>query len=72
MLVHAPPFTQHGQAGLGQRDVTILIPFAMPDVQHHSATVDILDLQVHAFPQAQATGIDCAQADPVVLAVETT
>ncbi len=53
---------------MGQRHVAILGPFPVPHVHHHAVTVDVSDLQVHAFVQAQTAGIDRAQADPIARA----
>ena len=43
---------------LRQRHVAILGALAMADVNHHAGAVDVGDLQMGAFLQAQAAGVD--------------
>ena len=51
---------------MGQRDVTVAIALATPDVEEHAVGIDIADLQAQAFAQAQAAGIDGGQADAMI------
>ena len=50
---------------LGQRHLAIVRPFAITYVDDHPGTVNIGNLQVGAFLQPQATGIDGAQAGAI-------
>ena len=66
MAMAFPLLAQEEQGAFGQRDVAILIAFAAADMQEHALGVDVADLQVQAFTQAQAAGIDEDEADAVV------
>jgi hypothetical protein len=46
------------QGALWKRDVAVLSPLAMSDVDAHAHSVDVSDLQVGPFLEAQPTGID--------------
>ena len=61
----APKLAQHLQGAVGQWHVAILSPFPLPHVDHHPVAVDVSNLKVNAFTQAQTAGIDGAQASPV-------
>jgi hypothetical protein len=50
---------------LGQGDIAILRAFAIAHVDDHPGTINIGDLQVGAFLESQATGIDGTQADAI-------
>ena len=66
MMVADPVGSQHLKRTLGQWDIAILCPFAQSNVQELADTVDMRHLQLDTFLQAQATGVNGAQADPVV------
>ena len=40
-------------------------PLSLPHVDHHPVAVDVSNLKVNPFTQAQTAGIDGAQADPI-------
>src|SRR3990172_115916 len=63
----SPVSSQHLQAGRGERDVTIFSTFSLAQVNHFAFTIDIFDLQTHAFQQAQPAGINEGQADSIAL-----
>ena len=66
MAVGHPILAQHVQGALGQRHIAIFVALAASDVDEHPGTVEVGDLQPDAFAQAQATGIDRRQAQPVM------
>jgi len=61
-----PLFPQELERAFGQRDVTILIALAGADVKEHPLGVNVADLEVQAFAQAQATGINGDETDAMV------
>ncbi len=61
-----PLLAQEQQCALGQGHVTVLVAFAAADVQQHALGIDIRNLQAQAFAQAQAAGVNRAQADAMV------
>ena len=66
MTMGLPGLAQQFQSALGQGDVTVSVAFAASDVSEHAFGVDVADLQVDAFAQAQAAGIDGHQTHLVV------
>jgi hypothetical protein len=66
MTMSFPLLAQEQQRALGQRDVTILIALAPADVQEHALGIDVADLEIQTFPQAQAAGVDGDQADAMI------
>lgn len=50
MAVGFPLLAQEQQGALGQRDVTIPIAFASPDVEEHALGIDVADLEIQTFP----------------------
>jgi hypothetical protein len=61
-----PMEAQHGKRQLGERDVAVFVAFATLNVQLHAGTIDLGNLEIDSFPQAQATGVDQVQADPMM------
>src|SRR6266436_7677851 len=59
-----PQFAQLFQGPLGQRHETIFVSFA-PDAQEHPLRIDVANPQEQPFTEAQATGINRGQTDPV-------
>ena len=53
-----PVLAQQLQRALRQRDIAIFGALAVADVNHHAGAVDVGDLQMGSFLQAQAAGID--------------
>ena len=53
-----PVVAQQLQRAFGQRHVTIFRAFAVADVNHQAGAVDVGDLQISAFLQPQAAGVD--------------
>lgn len=53
-----PELTQHEQRLLGQWDEPIFAAFTVFDMEKHVVAVDVADLNMRGFTQAQATGID--------------
>jgi len=66
-----PILAQQIQDGFGQGHITVFPPFSMADVQQEAIAVDVGDLQVQSFLQTQPTGIDGAQADPIMHPADT-
>lgn len=66
MAMSFPEFAQELEGALRQRDVTIGVALAAADVQEHALGVDVADLKIQAFAQAQAAGVDQAQGDPMI------
>jgi len=66
MAVGFPLLAQQLQGALGQRDVTVLVAFARPDVQEHAFGINVADFQPKAFAQTQAAGVDGGQTDAVI------
>ena len=65
----APVLPQQLQQAPRQRHIALFVAFPPVDVDEHALAVDIPHLQVDPLLQAQAAGIDGAQADPVARAV---
>ena len=66
MAVRFPLLPQELQGAFRQRDVAILIAFAGADVQEHALGIDIADLEVQPFAQAQPAGVNGAEADAMI------
>ena len=66
MTMRFPKFAQECQRAFGQRDVTILIALARADVKEAALGVNIADLEVQTFAQAQTAGIDRGQSDALI------
>ena len=66
MTMRFPLLAQKQQGALGQRDVTVLIALAAPDVQEHAFGIDVRDLEPQTFAQAQATGVDGDETDAMI------
>ena len=66
MPMSFPLFAQEQQRALRQRDVAVAISFARADVQEHALGIHVADLEVQAFAQTQAAGIDGGQADAMI------
>jgi hypothetical protein len=62
--MRAPELTQELERGLGQRDVTILLPFPM-NMKRHAGAVDVGNLEMSTFQEPQSTGIDRRQAGAI-------
>lgn len=61
-----PLLTQPLQGAPGQRHVTILIALALADVQEHAPGVNVADLELEAFAQTQAAGVNGGQTNAVI------
>ena len=66
--MRSPVFTQQVQCALGQGHITIFGAFPASDVDHHSVAVNITYPKICPFPQPQATGVNCRQANTIMLA----
>ena len=66
MAVRLPLLAQENQGALWQRDVTVLIALARPDVQEHAFGINVTNLQAQAFPEAQAAGVNRDQGEPMI------
>ena len=51
---------------MGQGDVAVAVALAGADVQEHALRIDVADLQVEGFAQAQAAGVDGGQGDAMI------
>ena len=58
IAVGFPLLAQEQQGALGQWDVAIPIAFAASDVEKHPFGIDVTDLEIQTFAQAQPTGVD--------------
>ena len=56
---------QQRQRPVWQGDITIFGAFAMADMNHHPRAVDVGDLKMGSFLQAQPAGVDGRETDPV-------
>jgi hypothetical protein len=72
MAVGAPILAEEGQGVIRHRHVAILTAFALSHMQQVARAINLTDLQLNAFLEAQATGVNGRQADPIVRAVEAT
>src|SRR5262245_29366599 len=66
MAMGGPAPAYQGQGAGRQRHVAIFIALTTLDMQLHTGAVNLRNLEADAFQQPQATGIDGAQADPVM------
>jgi hypothetical protein len=66
MPMRSPLFAEQAQGAFGQGDITVAIAFARADVQEPALGIDVADLEVQAFAQAQAAGINGDQANAVI------
>ena len=60
-----PGVAEQCEGLLGQGDIAVLRAFAIAHVDDHPGTINIGDLQVGAFLESQATGINGTQADAI-------
>src|SRR6266498_2653818 len=65
-----PVRAQQREGLLWQWDRTVLIAFARANVQLHTGTINLGNLERHTFEQAQATAVDHAQTGTVVWQVD--
>lgn len=66
MAMSLPLLTQELKRALRHRNITIPIALAGAAVQQHALGINIAHLQAQSFPQAQAAGINGAQADAMI------
>jgi hypothetical protein len=66
MAMRFPELAQKQERALGQRDVTILIAFATPDVEEPAFGINVADLEAQPFAQTQATGVDRGQGNAMI------
>lgn len=66
MAMGFPLLPQQLQCALGQRHVSVLVALAVADVEEPALRINIANLEVQAFAQAQAAGVDGGQADALV------
>jgi hypothetical protein len=57
--------------GYGQRDASILGPLAAVDVDPHTLTIDVGDLQTLGLLQTQAAGVDHREKGALVRGAHT-
>ncbi len=67
IAVAFPVVAQHLQGFVWQRHKAIFTIFALHDVHDHALTVDVRDLEITAFEQAQTAGVDSQETDAVTL-----
>ncbi len=65
-----PLFSEQLQSALGQGDIAVTTAFAGADVQEHALGIDVGNLQIQTFAQAQAAGINGRQANAVIEAFD--
>ena len=61
-----PLFPEQLEGPFGQGDVAVARAFAGADVQEHALGIDVGNLQMQTFAQAQAAGINGGQANAVI------
>ena len=61
-----PERAQMSEGAAGQRHVTVAIAFASANVQKHSPGIDVADLQMQPFTQAQAAGVKSDERDALI------
>jgi hypothetical protein len=66
MTMRYPEFAQKQERALWQRDVTILIALAAPDVKEHALGINVAHFQAEPFAQTQAAGIDGDETDAMI------
>ena len=66
MAMRLPLLPQELQSAVRQGNITVPIAFAGADMQEHPLGINVADRQAQAFPQAQAAGINGAQADAMI------
>jgi hypothetical protein len=66
MTVASPLLAQKRQRAGGQRDVTILVALASPDVEEHSFRIDVAHLKANTFAQSQAAGINGGETNAMI------
>ena len=64
MAVGAPVLTQEPERGRWQGHIPVFSPFPTPDMDEHARTIHIRHLEVRAFLEAEAAGVDSTQARP--------
>jgi len=63
IAMRAPVLKQQPERSLRQWHVAVFGAFAMTDVNHYPGTVEVGDLQMRPFLQAQTTGVDGGETD---------
>lgn len=63
MFVRPPVETKELQDASRQRDIAIVVAFAVSDVKEHAVTVDVANLQVETFAEPEATGVEGGEED---------
>jgi hypothetical protein len=66
MTMCFPQLAQTQECALGQRHVTILIAFALADVEEHAFRIDVAHLQLETLSQTQAAGIEGEEGDAMI------
>ncbi len=66
MPVRFPLLAQQQQRALGPRDVTILMALAPAEVQEPALGSDVANFEPQPFAQAQAAGVNGAEADAMI------
>ena len=66
MTMGFPLLAQEEQSALGQGNVAILITFAAADVEELALGIDVGDLEIQTFAEAQPSGVDGVEADAMV------
>jgi len=63
VFVSLPVETKELQNGSRQRDIAIVVTFAVSDVKEHAVNVDVADLEVETFAEPQAAGVEGGEED---------
>lgn len=66
MTMTLPLLTQQKEGAFGQRDITVLVAFALADVEEHSFGINVADLQAQTFSQSQTTGINGGETNAMI------
>ena len=53
------------QGASGQRNIAVVVAFAVTDVKEHAVTVDVADLEVETLAEPEAAGVEGGEEDSV-------
>src|SRR3990172_8028729 len=65
MAMRAPITAEHLQNVGWERDIAVLVPFPVSNMDELALSINVTDLQVHPFLQAQPARINGAQTDSI-------
>ena len=66
MAMGPPMSAKYLEGWFGQGNVTIFVAFSRPNMKHHAGAIDLRYLELEAFLEPQAAGIDDGQTDTIL------